>query len=148
MSSDVPVVSAVCSDVIKISYADLKLLTRVELPCFVGEPDKAFATMGGEDTVCNTLRDSTNQLQFRFPADNVNRSSLVASSVNKNGILLRYRRPKRSADSQASQPNKIVCEVMGGVPRSLVFNNLADYQVCESTATSCAHDLFNNLLIL
>lgn len=132
MTSNLPAEEATPTDCIRITYADLKQLTRVELPCFINDPEQAFAAMGGRETVNNTLKDSTNQLQFRFPAENINRSSLTASSMNKNGILLRFRRPKQSSSLAEGPPSEVLCDVVGGVPRSLVFNNLADYQVCIS----------------
>ena len=106
----------------KFTFNDMKTLTRVEMPCFTDDLQKCYDMMGGEDMVSDILKDNAVPLQFRFPTDNMNKSNLSASTINKNGFLLRIRRPK-----SGQQPSTI--EVVGAVPKSHVFDNIADYQV-------------------
>ena len=105
-----------------VSFYDLKELSRIELPCFINDADRAIAAIGGEDTVAETIRQNATALHFQLSSLPTNGSNLSASIVKKNGILLKIRRPK-------GYPEKATCEVVGSVPSSYVFNSLADYKV-------------------
>lgn len=118
----------------KVIFGELETLARVELPCFTSSAQVALDMMGGEDFLCRSLKNPTNALQVKFPSGNVIRPNLTATPLSKNGLLIKIRRRKSSScDTEKEKPD---IEILGGVPRSYVFNTTADYQVAINTSLS------------
>ena len=105
-----------------IQYGNLRELIRVELPCLMKDEEKAINLLGGMSAINDAAKDTDNSLQFKISTFNSNGSTVSATTVHKNGILLKLRRRK-------DDHTQTECSVLGAVPRSYVFNNLCDYKV-------------------
>jgi len=114
----------------RVVCGDVPSFSRVELPCFVQNTEKAFECIGGHEVVTEALKDTDlteTSMQFRYPATSTSFTSLSASVLQKKGLLLRIRRKKNATG--ATPQNSASCQIIGTVDRTFAFNNLADYEV-------------------
>jgi hypothetical protein len=107
---------------LRVSNADLREFARIELPAFEDDANKAVQAVGGEHGVAEAVQATQGELHFNPIALSSPSATLTSSTVNKNGLLLRIRR-------QRANPANTSWEVLGTVPRSLVFDSLVDYKV-------------------
>jgi hypothetical protein len=110
------------SEPIRVVCSELKEYARIELPAFVNDIDSTFAALGAESAVLAANNNEDSPLQFKLSSLPANSSTTTASVVHKNGLLLRVRRSRKN-------PENTSCTVLGIVPKSHIFNNLADYKV-------------------
>jgi hypothetical protein len=110
------------SDSIRVICSDLKEHARIELPVFVDDIGSTFAALGAEPAMLDAANNEESPLRFKLSSLPANSSTTTASVVHKNGLLLRVRRSRKN-------PEDTSCTVLGIVPKSHVFNNLADYKV-------------------
>jgi hypothetical protein len=107
---------------LRVSNADLREFARIELPAFEDDVNKAVQAVGGDHAVAEAVQATPGELHFNLIALSSPSATLTSSTVNKNGLLLRIRR-------QRANPANTSWEVLGTVPRSLVFDSLVDYKV-------------------
>lgn len=106
-----------------------KAFISIELPCFVKRKETAMKMIGGEEQVCKSLTlDDAPALQCRLPGTNMLRSNLVASTIDRSGLVVKIRRKKKIVDGVVVTSVTAV-EIVGVIKKTIAFNNPADYQV-------------------
>ena len=108
-----------------ISVKDLKSLIHVDMPCFVNSSSSVVQMLGGEALLNNALEKDSNNIQLRFPSENMCGSNQIGNKIENNGFLVKIRRRKSSSASN----HDVSVTVVGCVKKSYVFNNPSDYQV-------------------
>lgn len=110
------------TDQLHFRYVGLKELSRIELPSFESDMASAVRAVGGEQRIAEAIQLQQIPLQYNLTEGCIPSSVINATPVNKNGFLVRIRRER-------ANPTNTTCELLGAVPKSYVFNALADYKV-------------------
>lgn len=110
------------TDRLHFLYVGLKELSRIELPAFETDVPSAVHAVGGEQRIAEAVQLQQIPLQYNLAEGCIPSSVINATTVNKNGFLVRIRRER-------ANPANTSCELIGAVPKSYIFNALADYKV-------------------